>query len=280
MRSHTGERPYVCTHPGCEKSYTRREHLNRHAQTHIAEAPQFACSVPGCGITCNNGDNFLRHMRQMHGHALCCEYNGCGLSFASEYYLNLHHAQHAGVKPHACAICGKRFKYPSMLQRHMLHHEESSTFFCCDVDGCMASFHSKPDLQRHTLDAHGTRRFSCELCAKQFTERRKLAVHMRVHMDDRPLLVCSIGGCGKAYTTHSNLKTHIRAYHLQEKPYVCSHSGCGAIFAHKRSHVNHERKRHVPCLKGPCEGKRLRTEVSQLMDIVAVSQHQQLSLRK
>ncbi|KAJ1661452.1 hypothetical protein EV178_006597 [Coemansia sp. RSA 1646] len=33
-RTHTGVRPYVCDHPGCNKRFTRKTSLRKHAQTH------------------------------------------------------------------------------------------------------------------------------------------------------------------------------------------------------------------------------------------------------
>eukprot|EP01083_Nonionella_stella_P267828 904997_1 len=48
IRIHTGERPFKCKHPGCEKAYTRNDNLVSHTRVHTGEKP-FKCNYSGCG---------------------------------------------------------------------------------------------------------------------------------------------------------------------------------------------------------------------------------------
>ena len=46
MRKHTGERPFMCLHEGCLKSFTRSSHLKTHMLVHTGEKP-YVCPVDG-----------------------------------------------------------------------------------------------------------------------------------------------------------------------------------------------------------------------------------------
>jgi Zinc finger, C2H2 type len=37
-RARAGEKPYVCSVADCDKSYSRKDHLDRHMCTHTGEA--------------------------------------------------------------------------------------------------------------------------------------------------------------------------------------------------------------------------------------------------
>jgi hypothetical protein len=50
-RCHTDERPYACTHPGCNYAARQQGHLNRHKLTHLVDAKPLACLHPGCDYT-------------------------------------------------------------------------------------------------------------------------------------------------------------------------------------------------------------------------------------
>jgi hypothetical protein len=63
QRTHTGERPYQCSH--CPQTFTRSSDMRSHERTHTGVKP-FSCAVAGCDKTFSRGNDARRHS-QLHG---------------------------------------------------------------------------------------------------------------------------------------------------------------------------------------------------------------------
>ncbi|KAM4525484.1 uncharacterized protein PAE49_001401 [Odontesthes bonariensis] len=89
---HTGEKPFKCTVPDCDKFYRSTSEVKRHVLVHHSTDRPFKCDI-------------------------------CGKGFVRKSCLNMHAKTHSGEKPFVCQICGKAFpKAYSMLRHKKLLH--------------------------------------------------------------------------------------------------------------------------------------------------------------
>ena len=65
-RSHTGDKPYICEHPGCDKAFATGYGLKSHTRVHTGEKP-YKCPEETCVKAFKTSGDLQKHVRTHTG---------------------------------------------------------------------------------------------------------------------------------------------------------------------------------------------------------------------
>lgn len=181
MALHLDDRPFLCDHPDCGKTFKILPHLTIHQKQHLEgeektkhkQNNSFICSY--CGKVLTSKVSFEGHLRShTNEKPFVCKI--CSKAFNRQITMNVHMRVHTNEKPYNCKICNQRFKQISHLRAHLLTHETEKKFICSVCD--FATKH-KYNLDIHIRNVHiNERKHQCEHCSEVFFNGKLLRKHV------------------------------------------------------------------------------------------------------
>ena len=145
MTIHQNYRPFKCTFPGCNKSYSIESRYQVHLRTHNGQKP-FMCQI--CNKTFNEKGNLKTHLR-FHSELRPFKCPNCSKRYKTKGHLKDHvEIQHNLIKKYFCEFCNKKFGRISTLKAHIRTHTGEKKYKC-KIEGCQKWFAEKGNMEIH-----------------------------------------------------------------------------------------------------------------------------------
>ncbi|XP_026810472.1 zinc finger protein 665-like [Rhopalosiphum maidis] len=112
--------PKVCQF--CEKIFKKNADLERHERIHTGDKP-YKCDQPDCNKAFATKSSLEYHIITHSGKMKRAECPQCNGLFATTSTLKVHMRQHTGEKPFKCPVCGDAFRTTGHLHTHVIIHE-------------------------------------------------------------------------------------------------------------------------------------------------------------
>ncbi|XP_063831592.1 zinc finger protein 771-like [Ostrinia nubilalis] len=189
----------------------------------------------------------------------------CGKNLSSSHTYVFHQRIHTGERPCVCHVCGKQFRAPGGLARHLTETHERARRLACAL--CRRSFANSQNLKQHLRVHTGERPYACAACGKRFAQSGSLHAHRKTHLPHFPHRCADCGAefrlraglrrhalrhagarphacarCPRAFRERHELAAHTAA-HAGARPHACP---CGAAFRTRRALRLHARRLHPP----------------------------------
>uniref|UniRef100_A0A1B6KWC2 Protein krueppel n=1 Tax=Graphocephala atropunctata TaxID=36148 RepID=A0A1B6KWC2_9HEMI len=237
------KKPFSCI--VCAKRFRSSKLASEHRKV---EHPDFSIVCPVCGEKFEGKHKLTDHLKTKHGHK--CK--TCNKVFYSQQKLD----RHIGYKHNTsteCHVCGKRLKSVHCRVMHEMIHDPRKPEICYV---CGAVLKNKSSFIQH-MKIHEDETFQCDACGKLLNTARALRRHKRFHLPQYKEKTFLCQYCPKKFLEKNTLDKHLFV-HCTEILFRCEF--CGSGFNHKRSFVQHLRRRET--LGGVCPRKKKKRDAN------------------